>query len=140
MRRLTDPLDRLRAAAVIYAGSRPLNEGSAKRYANELAKAAIEYAVAVAKRELAKLPPRLSDKLVTLIIDAVKTTGEWAPDRTMTFFEEYLTGEEYDDVRGFLTWISESPKARTCGWGNIQQRYAEYRAATEKAGTKEVLQ
>jgi len=67
--------------------------------------------------------PRLSDKLVTLIIRAVKTFGTYDPDRIMVLFEEDLDDREYTTASMFLRWVHVN--GRTFGHGNVQEVFAE---------------
>ena len=54
------------------------------------------------------------DRLIEVKLhEGVKETGSYNPDDVMFTIEESLTGEEYDQIEGFLHWVHDN--GRTFG-------------------------
>ena len=58
------------------------------------------------------------------ISQAIKSTGSYDPDKNMVFFEESLTGEEYDIIHNFLEWVHKNHK--TFGSANYEMVFKEW--------------
>lgn len=71
------------------------------------------------------LSDRLSDKLWTLIDEAVHICGSYDPIEVLSRIEERLTWDELKIVKGFLTYVHDNNLA--FGHGNYQQRFKEYK-------------
>ena len=69
---------------------------------------------------------KLSDKLSTLLLIAVKNAGSYDPDEAIWIIEEQLTLPEYHAAMGFLGWVNTGC-GRQFGRDNIQQRFTEWR-------------
>jgi len=65
--------------------------------------------------------------LELLLLETTSLAGTYAPEEALCYIEERLTVQEFDDLYGYLTWVVEH--SLTFGHGNIQSRYAEYRAS-----------
>jgi len=73
-------------------------------------------------------PDQLGRHLWQHIERAMKTLGKVPPEHHMSYIEEQLTGEEYNKIYTFLSWLYRNDL--TIGHGNYEQRYAEFREAT----------
>lgn len=71
------------------------------------------------------LSPRLSPKLVALLLMGVKSCGSYQPDEALVEVEEQLTSPEYSLAFDFLAWVCQNNVA--FGAANIQERFAQYR-------------
>lgn len=69
---------------------------------------------------------KLSKKLETLLLMAVKQCGSYDPDEALSYIEESLTLPECKTATAFLGWIHANGK--TFGHGNIQERFTEFKA------------
>jgi len=60
-----------------------------------------------------------------LILDAVKSSGTYDPDKTMRYLDdEQLTTDEFYNIQDFLGWAHEN--GREFGHGNIDVLYKEW--------------
>ena len=76
----------------------------------------------------------LTDKLKTLIIMGLKTTGNY--DDALLYIEEELTLEEYDLVERFFRHLKNNNL--TIGHGNIDERFKKW--GGENSGTVKKLE
>ena len=67
--------------------------------------------------------PKLSERISTLILQAVRMSG-LEPDANMSFIGEELTNEEYDNVKAFLNWLNDNDKM--FGKSNIKELWKEF--------------
>lgn len=70
-----------------------------------------------------EVEPILSDRLDTLLRHGTKTAGSFDPSAALPCIEEELTPSEFEQAKGFLSWLKSN--GRTFGW-NIQEVYADY--------------
>ena len=74
--------------------------------------------------------PALKEPLPTLLRMTVKECGSYDPDEVMPRIEEQLTGDQYEIVDKFLTWVRDN----NLGFGrNIQEVYSAYLRDDTKA-------
>lgn len=73
---------------------------------------------------------RLNDKIKALMIEAIKTTGSYAPNDTLFLFEERLTLKESEVVEKFLTWVAADEENRCFGTGNIDAVFTRFKQET----------
>ena len=66
---------------------------------------------------------RLNDSVLSMIRDAVRSSGSFVPEDNMFHIEEKLTVAECKEVEAFLRWVSDNDK--TFGW-NIPEVYQEF--------------
>ena len=67
---------------------------------------------------------KLTDKLITLIIMALKTFGTYDPDKCLIGVEEYMTGQEYETAAAFLRWAHAN--GVKFGRGNIHAVFEDF--------------
>jgi hypothetical protein len=70
---------------------------------------------------------KLSKRLQSLLIEAVKQEGSYDPEEALPYVEEQMTADEYKTAVAFLTWVNKNGKK--FGHGNIQEVFAEFRKA-----------
>lgn len=76
-------------------------------------------------------PSPLPRHVEMLMLEAARTTGTLKADEFLPCIEERLTLEECETVRAFLGWLTRH--GLTFGHGNIQARYAAFRAVAHPA-------
>jgi len=77
---------------------------------------------------------KLTAKLETLLLTAVRATGSYDPSDTMHVIEESLTLEEYQTGSAFLGWVHrgvEQGKVRHFGHSNIRKRFGEFKRSVK---------
>lgn len=72
----------------------------------------------------------LTDKVRTLIINGLKTTGSF--DGCLSYIEESLTIQEAQDVERFFAWLQKRKFA--IGHGTIRSRWKEWMTDEMKKG------
>lgn len=75
-----------------------------------------------------KLTERSKGKIEALLLNSVKRAGSYEPDRVLLYFEENLTGDEYDACQAFLTWVIAGDKG--FGW-NLWTVWDEWQASLD---------
>lgn len=75
---------------------------------------------------------KLSANLRTLLIMGVKRTGSYEVAEVFAAVEEAMTGAEAEASKAFLEWVVKT--GNKFGHGNIDQRWAEWRASLGAPG------
>jgi hypothetical protein len=70
---------------------------------------------------------RLTSKLETLLLQAVRTSGSFHPREALNSIEEQLTLSEFNAATAFLDWVFIS--GLTFGHANIHERFKEFQDA-----------
>lgn len=70
----------------------------------------------------AKIIPAINSKLSTLVLEGLKSTGNFRD--CLTLIQESLTFDEYHSVEQFFFWLDKS--GFTIGSATIHHRYAQF--------------
>ena len=78
---------------------------------------------------------KLGVRLYGLLSMSIKTSGSYAPDEVLPMIEEELTPAEYDELKGFLQWVTDNNKR--FGSGNYEQMFSRYKGGIGESKIKE---
>lgn len=67
----------------------------------------------------------ITDREMTLLREAISSTGSYEPREVLPYFEERLYAGQYEILEGFLNWIVENDYG--IGSGNAWSRFEFYR-------------